>query len=113
MKKAFIPIILLFAAFIAEARQKPVVILLEDEFNPWFDEPVQKTGPIDNSHSTVPLPSKMDLIDPNSTEYKPTKLIFKNTRPEGHAYPTKRIIKRLFNIPEKMEKISNDFDLKR
>ncbi len=113
MKKAFVLVTLLMIAFIANARQKPVAVLVDDEFNPWFDGAVQKTGPVDNSRSTAPLPSKMDQIDPDSTVYKPTKLIFKYTRPEGHLYPTKRVIKRLFPIPRKMEKISDEFDLKR
>lgn len=113
MKKAIVSILLLVVAFAADARRKPVAILAEDEFNPWFGEPVQKLGPVDNSRSTVPLPSKMDKIEPDSTEYKETKQVFSQTRPEGHAYPTKKVIRKVLHIPEKMEKISNEFDLKR
>lgn len=113
MKKALVFLTLFVIALIADARQKPVTVLVDEEWNPWFDEPVRKLGPVDNSRSTVPLASKMDKIEPNSTEYRPTNLIFNNTRPEGHAYPTKKIIKQVFHIPEKMEKISDEFDLKR
>ena len=104
MKRVFFPIALLMIAFIAEARQKPAVIFVDDEFNPWFGESLQKLGLIDNSRSTGPLPSKMDMIDPNSTEYRPTELVFKTTRPEGHAYPTKNVIRRVFKIPEKWKR---------
>ena len=113
MKKAIVSILLLVVAFAADARRKPVVILSEGDFNPWFDEPVEKLGPSDNSRSAVPLPSKMDKIEPDSTKYKQTEQVFMQTRPEGHAYPTKKVIRRVLHIPEKMDKISNDFDLKR
>ncbi len=115
MKKLSILAVFLAVVFHAEAKRKPVEILLEDEFNPWFqyDEPVQKLGPIDNSHSTTPLPSKMDKIDPNSTEYQPTELVFMHTRPNSIPIPTKKVIKKMLFVPRKLEKMSDEFDLKR
>lgn len=115
MKKIIVLLMFFAVVFHADARRKPVAILLEDEFNPWFqyDEPVRKLGPVDNSHSTIPLPSKMDRIDPNSTEYKPTKQIFYHTRPNSIPIPTKIAIKRMLVVPQKLEKISDEFDLKR
>ena len=116
MKKLSILAVFFAVVFHADAKRKPVEILLEDEFNPWFqyDEPVQKlTGPVDNSHSTIPLPSKMDRIDPDSTVYKPTKLVFKHTRPKSIPIPTKKAIKDMLVVPQKLEKMSDEFDLKR
>ena len=115
MKKLFIPAVFFAVVFHADAKRKPVEILLEDEFNPWFqyEEPVQKLGPIDNSRSTIPLPSKMDKIDPNSTEYKPTELVFMHTRPNSIPIPTKKVIKKMLVVPQKLEKMSDEFDLKR
>ena len=115
MKKLLIPAVFFAVVFHADAKRKPVEILLEEEFNPWFqyEEPVQKLGPIDNSHSTIPLPSKMDKIDPNSTEYKPTELVFMHTRPNSIPIPTKKVIKKMLFVPQKMEKMSDEFDLKR
>ena len=115
MKKLFIPAVFLAVVFHADAKRKPVEVLLEDEFNPWFqyDEPVRKLGPVDNSRSTIPLPSKMDKIDPNSTEYKPTELVFMHTRPNSIPIPTKKVIKKMLVVPQKMEKMSDEFDLKR
>jgi hypothetical protein len=115
MKKLSILAVFFAVVFHADAKRKPVEVFLEDEFNPWFqyDEPVRKLGPVDNSHSTIPLPSKMDRIDPDSTVYKPTKLVFKNTRPNSIPIPTKKVIKKMLFVPRKLEKMSDEFDLKR
>ncbi len=115
MKKLLIPAVFFAVVFPADANRQPVEVLLEDEFNPWFqyEEPVRKLGPVDNSRSTIPLPSKMDKIDPNSTEYQPTELVFMHTRPNSIPIPTKKVIKKMLFVPQKLEKMSDEFDLKR
>ena len=115
MKRLVILTVFFAVVFNADARKKPDEVLLDVELNPWFlfDEPVQKLGPVDNSHSTVPLQSKMDKIDPNSTEYKPTKLVFNQTAPDHIPIPTRKVAKKVLVVPKKIEKMSDDFDLKR
>ena len=94
MKKILVFVSLFVLAFTAEAKRKAERLLLDDEFNPWFrhEGPVEKVEMLfDNSPSTAKLPSKMDKIEPNSSEYEPSGMVFKRIRPQSYSYSPKRI----------------------
>ena len=114
MKKLFVLISLFPLALAVEAKKKADPVLLDEEFNPWFqyEEPVPKVQ-MYRTHSTTPLPSKMDVIKTDSSEYTPTEKVFGTTRPKHIPIPTKKVIKQLFTIDPKIEHMSTPVDLKR
>ena len=114
MKKLFVLISFFALALTVEAKKKADPVLLDEEFNPWFqyEEPVPKVQ-MYRTHSTTPLPSKMDVIKSDSAEYTPTEKVFGTTRPKHIPIPTKKVIKRLFTIDQKIEHMSTPVDLKR
>ena len=114
MKKVFVLISFFTLALTVEAKRKADPVLLDEEFNPWFqyEEPVPKVQ-MYRTHSTTPLPSKMDVIKSDSAEYTPTEKVFGTTRPKHIPIPTKKVIKQLFTIDQKIEHMSTPADLKR
>ena len=116
MKKILVFVSLFVLAFTAEAKRKAERLLLDDEFNPWFrhEGPVEKVEMLfDNSPSTAKLPSKMDKIEPNSSEYEPSGMVFKRIRPNHIHIPRKEFIFFNFVVPEKIEHKPAEMDLKR
>ena len=114
MKKLFVLISFFTLALAVEAKKKADPVLLDEEFNPWFqyEEPVPKVS-MYRTHSTTPLPSKMDVIKSDSAEYTPTEKVFMTTRPKHIPFPTKKVIKQMFTIDQKIEHMSTPVDLKR
>lgn len=116
MKKILFFITLLVFAFTAEAKRKAEKIILDSEFNPWFqyEGPLEKVSNlVDNSHSTAKLPSKMDKIEPNSNVYEPSKMVFRRIRPAHVHIPLKEFIEAYFVVPKKIEHMPTEVDLKR
>ena len=118
MKKLLILIALFALALAVEAKRKAEPVLLDEEFNPWFqyEEPVQKINLFQYNleHSAkAKLDSKMDVIDPNSTKYTPVWIIFSRVKPKTIPIPTKRVIKEQLVVPTKIEHLPTDVDLKR
>ena len=114
MKKLFVLISFFTLALAVEAKRKADSVLLDEEFNPWFqyEEPVPKVS-MYRRHSTTPLASKMDVVNPDSAEYTPTKEVFGTTRPNHIPIPTKRAVKQFLTIDPKIEHMSTPADLKR
>ena len=114
MKKLFVLISFFTLALAVEAKRKADTVLLDEEFNPWFqyEEPLPKVS-MYRRHSTTPLASKMDIINPDSAEYTPTKKVFGTTRPNHIPIPTKRAIRQFLTINPKIEHMSTPVDLKR
>ena len=114
MKKSFVLSPFFTLVLTVEAKRKADSVLLDEEFNPWFqyEEPVPKVS-MYRRHSTTPLASKMDVINPDSTEYTPTQKVFGTTRPNHIPIPTKGAIKRFLTITPKIEHMSTPADLKR
>ena len=116
MKKLLILIALFALALAVEAKRKAEPVLLDEEFNPWFNEPVQKLDLFQENLKNMEkkkLDSKMDVIDPNSTKYTPVWIIFSRVKPKTIPIPTKRVIKEQLVVPTKIEHLPTDVDLKR
>ena len=118
MKKLLILIALFALALAVEAKRKADPVLLDDDFNPWFqyEEPVQKLDLFQENLKNMEkkkLDSKMDVIDPNSTKYTPVWIIFSRVKPKTIPIPTKRVIKEQLVVPTKIEHLPTDVDLKR
>ena len=114
IKKFFVLISFFSLALTVEAKRKADPVLLDEEFNPWFqyEEPLPKVQ-MYRRHSTTPLASKMDVIQPDSAEYTPTRKVFGTTRPKHIPIPTKGAVKRLLTINPKIEHMPTPADLKR
>ena len=114
MKKSFVLISFFTLVLTVEAKRKADSVLLDEEFNPWFqyEETVPKVS-MYRRHSTTPLASKMDVIHPDSAKYTPSKEVFGTTRPNHIPIPTKGAIKRFLTIAPKIEHMSTPVDLKR
>ena len=114
MKKIFVLISFFTLVFTVEAKKKADPVLLDEDFNPWFqyEEPVPKVQ-MYRTHSTTPLASKMDVIESDSAEYTPTEKVFGTTRPKHIPIPTRKAIKQLLTIDQKIEHMSTTADLKR
>lgn len=116
MKKILVFVTLFDFVFVAEAKRKAEKILLDNEFNLWFqyDGPVERVEILfDNSHSTAKLSSKIDKIEPNLSEYEPSDKVFRRIRPNNVYIPRKEFIEYNFTVPEKIEHKPTEVDLKR
>lgn len=116
MKKIPVFVTLFVLALTADAKRKAEKLLLDDEFNPRLQHegPVEKVDTLfDNSPSTAKLPSKMDKIEPNSSEYEPSGMVFKRIRPNHIYIPRKEFIYYNFVVPKKIEHKPTEVDLKR